>query len=303
MAPLQQKVSHPNRFALQAFEKLSATTKGVALALASTALFTIVGVLVRVLSGSIDLFQILLSRQVVFIALLLPAIVKNMDVLLKPKHLKLHTCRILGAFVALYFGFVTVSNIPLADATALGFTQVLFVAAISRMFLAEQVSTSRLFTIIVGFIGVMLVVQPSFEQSSLTYTLLGLLSALGAAVAVICVRKVAQTEPRITLLAYQAIFVGLIALVPSLLNWTWPTLEQMVLLVCVGAISSVAQWIGITAYKYGEANVVANVEYAKIIYSVLFGYWLFAEIPNIVALAGIAVLILSAVLPILFKAR
>ena len=149
----------------------------------------------------------------------------------------------------------------------------------------------------------MLVVQPSFEQSSLTYTLLGLLSALGAAVAVICVRKVAQTEPRITLLAYQTIFVGLIALVPSLLNWTWPTLEQMVLLVCVGAISSVAQWIGITAYKYGEANVVANVEYAKIIYSVLFGYWLFAEIPNIVALAGVAVLILSAVLPILFKAR
>ncbi|USD43772.1 DMT family transporter [Vibrio sp. SCSIO 43135] len=303
MAPLQQKVSHPNRFALQAFEQLSSTTKGVALALVSTALFTIVGVLVRVLSGSIDLFQILLSRQVVFIALLLPAIVKNMDVLLKPKHLKLHTFRILGAFVALYFGFVTVSNIPLADATALGFTQVLFVAAISRMFLAEQVSTSRLFTIIVGFIGVMLVVQPSFEQSSLTYTLLGLLSALGAAVAVICVRKVAQTEPRITLLAYQAIFVGLIALVPSLLNWTWPTLEQMVLLVCVGAISSVAQWIGITAYKYGEANVVANVEYAKIIYSVLFGYWLFAEIPNIVALTGIVVLILSAVLPILFKAR
>ncbi|MGF1735334.1 DMT family transporter [Photobacterium satsumensis] len=285
------------------FAALPSTVKGVSLALVSTALFTLVGVLVRVLSDDIGIFQILFFRQAVFVTFLLPAIVKNIDLLLKPKHLKLHTFRILGAFTALYLGFVTISNIPLADATALGFTQVLFVAAVSYLFLAEAVSASRLFTIITGFIGVMMVVQPSFEQASLTYTLLGLLAAFGAAVAVICVRKVAQVESKITLLAYQAIFVGLMALVPSLLNWTWPSGEQLLLLVCVGVISSIAQWIGITAYKHGEANVIANVEYVKIIYSMAIGYWLFAETPNGLAVAGALIIILSAILPMLYQRK
>ena len=280
---------------------LPPTAKGILLALMSTALFTFVGVLVRILSDDIGVFQILFFRQLVFVALLIPAIVKNIDLLLKPKHLKLHTFRILGAFAALSLGFVTVSNIPLADATALGFTQVLFVAAVSYLFLAETVSASRLFTIITGFVGVMMVVQPSFEQSSLTYTLLGLAGAFGAAVAVICVRKVAQIESKITLLAYQAIFVGLMALVPSLLNWTWPNGEQLLLLVCVGVLSSIAQWIGVTAYKYGEANVIANVEYVKIIYSMAIGYWLFAETPNGLAMFGGLTIILSAILPMLYK--
>jgi len=283
------------------FAHLPNVWKGVLLALCSTALFTVVGVIVRLLSDSLDLFQILLFRQLVFVSLLLPAIVKNIDILIKPKRVKLHTLRILGAFTALYLGFVTVSNIPLADATALGFTQVLFVACISRVCLSERVSTSRLFTIIVGFIGVMLVVQPQFEQSSLLYTGAGLVAALGAAVAVICVRKVAQEEPKITLLAYQAIFVGLMALIPSLLNWQWPSWGEFALLICVGALSSLAQWIGVTAYKYGEANVIANVEYAKIIYSVGFGYWLFAEMPNGLAIAGLIVIVASAVLPVVYR--
>ncbi len=294
-------INHPLlvRFA----NAFSATSKGVMLALISTALFTCVGVLVRILSDTIDPFQILLFRQVVFIALLMPVMYSNINILLRPKKIGLHLLRISAAFVALYCGFLTISNIPFADATALGFIQVLFVAVISRLFLAEQVGTSRLITIIVGFVGVMCVVQPEFESASFRYILCGILAAFGAAIAVICVRKVAQTEPKITLLAYQALFVGLIALIPAWYTWQWPTLNEWVLLILVGIISSVAQWIGITAYKWGEANVIANVEYAKIIYSLLIGYWLFAEKPNGYALLGAFMIIASAVIPNMGKLK
>ncbi|GIC76907.1 DMT family transporter [Moritella sp. F3] len=280
---------------------LSPTLKGVLLALISTGLFVSVGVLVRMLSGSIDVFQMLLFRQIVFIVLLLPAIVSSRQALLKIQNAKLHSFRIIGAFFALYFGFLTVSNIPFADATALGFTQVLFVACISNLFLAEKIGTVRVMTILVGFIGVMFVVQPSFEQSSFGYTLLGLGSALGAATAVICVKKMTSTVPKVVLLTYQAVFVGLIALIPSLLSWQWPNVEQLVLLTLVGVVSSIAQWIGISAYKYGEANVIANVEYAKIIYSLGFGYWLFSEVPNNIAILGVMIILLSAVVPLVLN--
>jgi len=275
-----------------------APLRGIFLALISTALFVSVGVLVRILSESIDVFQILLFRQLVFVALLIPAIAVSINALLKPRMVHLHLLRIVGAFLALYLGFITVSNIPFADATALGFTQVLFVAIISRVFLSELVGIVRLITVSVGFCGVMLVVQPTFEDTSIIYTLAGVGGALGAAVAVVCVRRMAQTESRVVILTYQAAFVGLIALVPSLFAWRWPTLDELILLVFVGVISSVAQWIGVTAYKLGEANVIANVEYAKIIYSVLFGYWLFAEIPEGVAVIGVLIIITSAFLPL-----
>jgi len=286
---------------LNTIDELSPAVKGVILALVSTGMFVSVGVLVRILSESINVFQILLFRQLVFIVLLLPAIVSSRKILMKGQNVKLHSFRIIGAFFALYFGFLTVSHIPFADATALGFTQVLFVAVISQLFLSERVGVMRIVTIIVGFTGVMLVVQPSFEQASIQYTLLGLGGALGAATAVVCVRKMAQTVPKLVLLTYQAVFVGLIALIPSLLTWQWPSVEQLLLLILVGVISSIAQWIGISAYKYGEANVIANVEYAKIIYSLAFGYWLFAEIPNNIAILGAVIILLSAVIPFLLN--
>ncbi|MEH6577757.1 MAG: DMT family transporter [Amphritea sp.] len=283
------------------FSAIPLQQRGILLALVSTGLFVLVGVLVRILSERIDVFQILLFRQLVFVALLIPAIVVSIDTLMKPRLIYLHFLRILGAFLALYLGFITVSNMPLADATALGFTQVLFVAIISRLFLSESVGISRLITVLVGFFGVMLVVQPEFEGTSVIYTLAGIGGALGAAIAVVCVRRMAQTESRVVLLSYQAVFVGLIALIPSLMAWQWPTMQELILLLFVGVISSVAQWIGVTAYKLGEANVIANVEYAKIIYSVVFGYWLFAEIPNSVAAMGVLIIFASAFLPLVSK--
>ncbi|WP_461538442.1 DMT family transporter [Spongorhabdus nitratireducens] len=279
------------------FEALSPTARGVILALVSTALFTITGVIVRLLSERIDVFQILFFRQLVFITLLTPAMYGAMDKLLKPQLIRLHLFRIAGAFAALYLGFVCISNIPLADATALGFMQVLFVALISQVFLSESVGKGRMFTIVAGFAGVMLVVRPEFANPSSIYILAGLGGALGAAVAVVCVRRMAQTESRVVMLAYQAVFVGLIALIPSISLWQWPTVYELLLLTAVGVISSVAQWVGVTAYREGEANIVANVEYVKMIYSILLGYWLFAEVPDLLAVIGAAIIIASALIP------
>jgi len=275
--------------------------KGILLALVSTGLFVVSALLVRLLSGSVDTFQILLFRQIVFIVVLLPAIKSNIAILVRPQKLQLHVLRITGAFFALYFGFIAVSNLPFADAQALGFLQVLFVAVISRTFLSEQLTLSRILTISVGFIGVIMVVQPEFYHASFFYILIGALGALGAAIAVVCVRKVAQTEPKITLLAYQAVFVGFIALIPSITSWYWPTIEELGLLILVGLLSSAGQWFGVTAYKFGQANLIANVQYVSIIYSLLLGYFIFSEVPDNLALAGAAILLLSALIPQLFQ--
>jgi drug/metabolite transporter (DMT)-like permease len=158
-------------------------------------------------------------------------------------------------------------------------------------------------TILVGFTGVMLVVQPTLESESLFYVGTGLIAALGAAIAVICVRKMANVESKTVVLAYQAIFVGAVALIPAIIEWQWPTWSELALLVLVGVISSIGQWFGVTAYKWGEANVVSNVEYSQMIYSMVLGYLLFAELPNSLALIGASVILFSAILPFIIKAK
>ncbi|WP_434567354.1 DMT family transporter [Vibrio chagasii] len=288
---------------LSFFDGLSDPAKGIALALISNALFILVGVIVRELSQTIDIFQILLFRQLVFVTLLMPSIISNIDAMLHPKMVSMHVWRVTGAFIALYFSFLTVSNIPFADATALGFLKVLFVAVISRLFLKENVGWARMTTILVGFTGVMLVVQPTLESESLFYVGTGLVAALGAAIAVICVRKMANVESKTVVLAYQAIFVGAVALIPAIIEWQWPTWSELALLVLVGVISSIGQWFGVTAYKWGEANVVSNVEYSQMIYSMILGYLLFAELPNSLALIGASVILFSAILPFIIKAK
>ncbi|CAH6846114.1 conserved membrane hypothetical protein [Vibrio chagasii] len=288
---------------LSFFDGLSDPAKGIALALISNALFILVGVIVRELSQSIDIFQILLFRQLVFVTLLIPSIISNIDAMLHPKMVSMHVWRVTGAFIALYFSFLTVSNIPFADATALGFLKVLFVAVISRLFLKENVGWARMTTILIGFTGVMLVVQPSLESESMFYVGTGLVAALGAAIAVICVRKMANVESKTVVLAYQAIFVGAFALIPAIIEWQWPTWSELALLVLVGVISSIGQWFGVTAYKWGEANVVSNVEYSQMIYSMVLGYLLFAELPNSLALIGASVILFSAILPFIIKVK
>ncbi len=291
------------RSLLSFFDGLSDPAKGITLALISNALFILVGVIVRELSQTIDIFQILLFRQLVFVTLLMPSIISNIDAMLHPKMVSMHVWRVTGAFIALYFSFLTVSNIPFADATALGFLKVLFVAVISRLFLKENVGWARMTTILVGFTGVMLVVQPTLESESLYYVGTGLVAALGAAIAVICVRKMANVESKTVVLAYQAIFVGAVALIPAIIEWQWPTWSELALLVLVGVISSIGQWFGVTAYKWGEANVVSNVEYSQMIYSMVLGYLLFAELPNSLALIGASVILFSAILPFIIKAK
>ena len=296
---VKNTMQHPR--VLQLFDALSPISKGVTLALISTALFTIVAVFVRKLSADYDTFQILFFRQFIFMLMLVPAITNNIQVLLKPKKVPLHILRILGAFTALYFGFITVINIPFADATALGFLQVLFVAIIARLALSEQVTGTRIFTMVVGFIGVMMVVRPTFEDSQSIYILSGVVASIGAAVAVICVRKVAQSEPKITLMAYQALAIGFIALIPTLFLWRTPTLEDFMLLLLVGIISSIAQYVGISAYKWTQANIIANVEYVKIIYSILIGMMIFSEIPDAWSIIGASVILASALIPMVWS--
>ncbi|WP_238321690.1 DMT family transporter [Halocynthiibacter namhaensis] len=140
----------------------------------------------------------------------------------------------------------------------------------------------------------LIVMRPGTDGLFTATAFIPLAGALGAGFAVISVRRLSQTESTATLLAYQSVFVGLLSGVPMLWLWQTPSLAGWCLLLAMGGIATLGQWIGVKALRMGEASVIGNVEYVKLIWAAGFGYVLFGEVPDAYALVGAAVIVGAA---------
>ena len=126
------------------------------------------------------------------------------------------------------------------------------------------------------------------------YALIPLAGAVGAAIAVISVRRLSQSESTATLLFYQATVVGLLAGIPLIWFWVTPDLFGLFYLLSMGVVATLGQWSGIKALRLGEASVIGSIQYTQIIYAAILGYVLFFEVPGIYTLTGSAIIIGSA---------
>lgn len=274
---------------------MSPNLQGVLWALLSTAIFALVAALAKIASGEYHVLQILFIRQVVVFLAALPSIAGNFPQSLRTQYPKLHLIRLVGAFLALSCSIWAVSVLPLTTAITLTFAQVFFVTLLAMWVLNEPVGRHRITAVVCGFAGVLFATRPGVSGFFDVYALVPILGAFGAAMAVTSIRRLSQTESTATLLAYQAIFVGALAGIPMIWLWETPDTQGWVLMLGMGALSSVGQWIGVKALRLGEASVVTNIQYMKLIYAAILGYILFLEIPDSYTLIGAAIIIGSSV--------
>ena len=274
---------------------MSTNSQAALWALVATALFSIALAMAK--HASVELgyhaLQILLFRQVVVLISALPAIVHTPRRAPRSAALGLHAIRLIGAFAALSIGVWAAALLPLVTVTTLFFTQVFFISLLGAWFLGERIGPHRVTAIAVGFAGVLIVMNPGAEMLSNPWALLPVLGALGAAVAVICVRKLSQTESTASLLTAQAIVIGLAAALPMPWVWKTPDIEGLTHLVAMGAIAAAAQWTGVRALRLGEASLLGNIEYVKLVYASAIGFFWFAEAPEPHAILGAAVIVAS----------
>ena len=268
--------------------------KGVLWALLATGLFATMTAMAKVAVTEYHVLQILFFRQIVVFASALPSIAAASPGSLRTRYPGLHAIRLVGAFVALSCGIWAVAVLPLTTATTLAFTQVFFVALLALYVLGENVGRHRATAVIVGFVGVVIVMRPGVDGLLDLHALIPIAGALGAAMAITSVRTLSQSEPTATLLVYQAVFVGVLAGIPLFWFWVTPDLGGLLFLLAMGVVAALGQWAGVQALRCGEASVVGNIEYAKLIYAAAFGYILFAEVPDTYTLLGAAVIVASS---------
>lgn len=281
---------------------MSSNLQGILWALIAACLFAVVSAMAKHAVTQYHVLQILFFRQVVVLLSAVPELSKDFPAQLATRRPGLHAIRLAGAFIALGCGIWAVAVLPLTTAITLAFAQVFFVSLLAWAFLGERVGIHRIGAIIAGFIGVVVAMRPGTAGLFDLHALIPIAGAMGAAVAIISVRRLSQTETTATLLAWQAIFVGALAGIPMIWFWVTPDAFGLAFLLTMGALSAVGQWVGVRALRLGEAVVIGPIEYTKLIYAALIGYLVFAEVPDVWTLTG-AVIIVCSALYILYRER
>ena len=278
----------------RAFLSLPDNLKGVITIMVAALGFTIMVTLIKLAGERLHVTQILLVRQTLMTLIVLPSILSHFPGCLRTGRLDLQLVRVAGALVAMLCGFYAVIHMPLAEATALGFAKAFFVVIFAILILHERVGPRRWAAILVGFAGVLVMLRPGSE----TFDPVGLLAiagAAGAGLVMVVIRLLSRTDTPITILSYQAILVGLAVAGPAIWFWQWPTPAEWVLLVAIGFASYGAQMLNIYSYKWGEASVLASLDYVRILWATLLGWLVFATLPGVWTWAGAAIVIAASI--------
>jgi drug/metabolite transporter (DMT)-like permease len=295
-------------------------TAGIAWALASVLAFSTNDMLIKFLSGDYPLHQIILTRSLIGMVVVLAVILPLSGGIgsVRTKRLGLHLLRGFAVVLSNVFFFMALAAMPLAEAVAIFFICPLLISVASVVFLGETVGPRRWAAIGIGLVGVGIVLRPGTEAFQMA-SLLPLVAAVCYTALHTLTRKIGATEGAGSLIFYiQLCFivssaaVGLVAghgewagsgdpsLEFLLRAWVVPPASDLGVMAFIGVASAVGGYAIGQAYRLSEAALVAPIEYAAIPMSVFWGWVMFAELPDGVAFGGMA-LILSAGLILVWR--
>jgi drug/metabolite transporter (DMT)-like permease len=250
----------------------------------------VMAALIKFIGQRIPVFEILFVRQLCVLVVLAPVIARTHRTIFKTKVLRFHLMRGGFAAIAMATGFTALVHLPLAEATAISFARTLFMTLLAIVFLREAVGIRRWSVTIIGFIGVMIIIRPDADNVNV-YALLALLSSLFVAGIIIVLKMLSSTEPPSTIMTYQSVMVTAVMAGPAIYLWVMPTWPEVALIVVIGGLMSMMQWVMIQGLKAAEAVAVAPVEYARLLFVTIIGIVFFNEIPTAWTIAGSAIII------------
>ena len=206
-----------------------------------------------------------------------------------------HLTRSTIGLTGMLCGFSAVQHLPLTEATALQFTSPLFMTALSALLLGEVVGRHRWAAVVVGFIGVLLMARPIPGEMDVTGVTLGILSALGAAGAMVAIRQISDTERGPTIVFYFTLGGVALGLAGSAFHWVTPDPLTLAMLILAGLIGGVGQLLLTEALRNAPIGVVAPFDYTQLVWAALLGLVIWGELPHPLTLVGAVIVAGSGV--------
>ncbi len=278
------------------FSRLSPNTQGAIWVLLSGVTFVTMTTLVKHLSGDYPSHVQNFYRQTGSLIVAIPFMLRSpRQVLFVPRStMPALFVRSLLATIGMILLLYTYEAMPMAEANALSFTRPLWVVLLAALFLRETIGPSRIAAVLMGFIGVVIIMRPWGGGVAIGWPhLAALFSALCLAGTITGVKSLTKNLSASSILVWSSIIGELLSLPFALADWRWPSMADLVPLFLIGLLSAANQVLFIKGMAVGEAAVLAPIDYARLVLSVIAGLLVFGEWPDVFTWLGAGVIVVS----------
>ena len=282
---------------------------GIAFMVAFCILAPMGDAIAKLLGDTIPLIQLLFVRFIAQMVLLWPIIwIIKLPVKMPRRLFWLMVLRTILHMIGIGAMFTSLRFLPLADAVAIAFVMPFIMLLLGKYFLDEEVGSQRLGACVIGFIGTLFVVQPSFAEVGAP-ALLPLVVAVVFALFMLVTRKVAKEVDAMNLQAQSGVIatviLGLMLLASSgteveALQIVAPTQTEWLWLIAIGTFGTVAHLFMTWSLRFAPSATLAPMQYLEIPIATIIGFIMFSDLPNGYAALGIAITI-GAGLYIIFR--
>ncbi|ASQ89707.1 EamA family transporter [Prosthecochloris sp. GSB1] len=260
----------------------------IILMLIASACFATMAAMIKGIGYSLPIPEIIFFRSILPLPFFLWTLALQKKRLLVTAR-KTLVLRSLFGVLAMSGFYYALANIPLAESVFLGRTQPLILAILAPLVIGEKPTGSVWIAIGTGILGIALILEPSFGWAPAAWASIG--GASASAMAHLLVRKLNRTDDPATIVANFFMATALLSAVWTGPAFIMPTQHQWLLLAGVALFSTCGQYLMTLAYRLDQAPVVAAASYASIIFSVVYGYLFWQEVPPASAWVGGALII------------
>ena len=243
--------------------------------------------------GVMSLWQVMVLRAGLAALLCLPVFWAARIPILPRRHLRLYALRVGLALGGLTCWLYSIAHLPLGTASAISFAKGFFVLWLAALVLGERITKVKVACTLVGFLGVVLVLDPG-SGGTLFAGLMGVAGALFGGLLTVVIKRLSATEPTIRLMFFPLAGMALIFAVPAMRTWQPMDGAATLLAGAMVVFGMISQWCFLNAYRLGEVSALAPVEYSRLVTAALAGYLVFAEVPSPLAFLGMAVIVAAS---------
>ncbi len=273
---------------------------GISLKVLSALVFTMMSATLKTLTARYPVGEIVFFRSAFALLPLLVWLKWEGDLVnaVRTKNVVGHFKRGFIGTSGMYLGFAALTYLPLHEAIAIGYASPLIVVILAALLLNETVRAYRWTAVAVGFVGVLIMLSPYLKTETFTGGMaagptLGAVCALAGAFcsagAMIQVRRLTATEKTGAIVFYFFILASALSLCTVPLGWRMPDAPDLALFIVVGFLGGVGQILVTQCYRYADTSVIAPFEYTTMIWALLFGWFVFGDLPTATMLIGASI--------------
>ncbi|HFC04088.1 MAG TPA: DMT family transporter [Rhizobiales bacterium] len=256
---------------------------------ASMLLMTVSG---REATQDLPVNMLMFFRSAIGLAILLPIVGWFGFSTLKTQQLKGHAIRSTIHFGAQFSWFMALSLIPLAQVISIEFSMPIWAAVIATFYLGEKISQTRLLAIALGFVGILVIVQPGFAAFEAGQGW-ALASAFGFAGSVVLTKGLLKRDSAFITLFYMIAVQLLLGSLLAVFFWQWPSAHAWPWVIGAAIAGLTSHYSLARALHLADASFVAQLDFARVPLTVLLGYWLYNEGVDAYLIAGAGLIILG----------